>query len=70
MSLVGAGQAGAIAALDSRISMAVMNVRAICDLGSVANGLRGGWPSFYSKNINNPEAKNLSWSILPYYDVA
>ena len=66
----GAGQAGAIAALDSRISMAVMNVPAICDLGGVANGLRGGWPSFYSKNINNPEVKQLSWSILPYYDVA
>ena len=66
----GAGQAGAIAALDPRISMTVMNVPAICDLGGVANGLRGGWPSFYSKNINNPEAKDLSWSILPYYDVA
>ena len=66
----GAGQAGAIAALDSRISMAVMNVPAICDLGGVADGLRGGWPSFYSKNINMPEVKDLSWSILPYYDVA
>lgn len=66
----GAGQAGAIAALDSRISMAVMNVPAICDLGGVANGLRGGWPSFYSKNVNKPEVKDLSWSILPYYDVA
>lgn len=66
----GAGQAGAIAALDPRISMAVMNVPAICDLGGVANGLRGGWPSFYSKNINKPEVKDLSWSILPYYDVA
>ena len=66
----GAGQAGAIAALDSRISMAVMNVPAICDLGGVANGLRGGWPSYYSKNINNPDVRELSWSILPYYDVA
>ena len=66
----GAGQAGAIAALDSRISMAVMNVPAICDLGGLANGLRGGWPTFYSKSVNNPETKQLSWSILPYYDVA
>ena len=46
----GAGQAGAIAALDSRISMAVMNVPALCDLGGVLRGLRGGWPGFYSKN--------------------
>ena len=66
----GAGQAGAIAALDPRISMAVMNVPAICDLGGVQNGLRGGWPAFYSKNINNPEVKELSLAILPYYDVA
>ena len=66
----GAGQAGAIAALDPRISMAVMNVPAICDLGGVQNGLRGGWPAFYSRNINKPEVKELSWSILPYYDAA
>lgn len=66
----GAGQAGAIAALDPRISMAVMNVPAICDLGGVQNGLRGGWPAFYSRNINQPEVKELSLAILPYYDVA
>lgn len=66
----GAGQAGAISALDSRISMVVMNVPAICDLGGIANELRGGWPSFYSKNINKPDVKELSWAILPYYDVA
>ena len=66
----GAGQAGAIAALDSRISMAVMNVPALCDLGGVLRGLRGGWPAFYSKNVTKPETQELSMSILPYYDVA
>ena len=66
----GAGQAGAIAALDPRISMAVMNVPALCDLGGLAGGHRGGWPAFYSKNINKPESEELSYSILPYYDIA
>lgn len=66
----GAGQAGAIAALDSRISMAVMNVPALCDLGGVLGGLRGGWPGFYSKNAAVPETKEISAAILPYYDVA
>lgn len=66
----GAAQAGAIAALDDRISMSVMNVPAMCDLGGVLSGRRGGWPAFYSKNVISPQYKDLSMAILPYYDVA
>ena len=66
----GAGQAGAIAALDSRVRMAVMNVPALCDLGGLFADHRGGWPGFYSKKVKNPETKSIYDSILPYYDVA
>lgn len=66
----GAGQAGAIAALDHRIGMVVMNVPALCDIGGVLNGHKGGWPAYYSQNVTAPEIKELSEAILPYYDVA
>lgn len=66
----GAGQAGALAALDPRVSMSVMIVPALTDLGGIINGGRGGWPSFYSKNVTDPRVSELSASILPYYDVA
>ncbi len=66
----GAGQAGALAALDPRISMSVMIVPALADIGGALDGDRGGWPSYYAGLVADSQTRSLAESILPYYDVA
>lgn len=63
----GAGQAGALAGIDSRVTAAVLQVPALTDMGGKTdNERKGGWPSGYSKIAEKP----LEAAVLPYYDVA
>ncbi len=66
----GGAQAAALAGIDKRVTMAVMNVPAMTDLGGVAAGHSVVWPSTYSRGAANQATASLYGKLLPYYDAA
>ena len=62
----GGGQALAAAGLDSRVSLAVAIVPAMCDWGGTLVSRKGGWPQPFEKKGNKDEMKK----VLPYFDTA
>lgn len=65
----GGGQSAVLAGLDSRVTMAVLQVPALCDMGGKLAHHTGGWPTNYSKTIHKDESA-LAREVLPYFDGA
>lgn len=66
----GGAQAAALAGIDERVTMAVMNVPAMTDLGGVVAGHSAGWPQAYSRGAADTSTAETYSKILPYYDAA
>lgn len=66
----GGAQAAALAGIDERVTMAVMNVPAMTDLGGVVAGHSAGWPQTYSRGAADTSTAETYSKILPYYDAA
>lgn len=66
----GGAQAAALAGIDKRVTMAVLNVPAMTDLGGVVAGHSAGWPQTYSRGAAAQETADTYCKLLPYYDAA
>ena len=66
----GGAQAAALAGIDKRVTMAVLNVPAMTDLGCVVAGHSAGWPRTYSQGAATEPTAALYQKLLPYYDAA
>ena len=62
----GGGQALAAAGLDSRVSVVVATVPAMCDWGGTLVNRKSGWPQPFEHKGNKEEMKR----VLPYFDTA
>lgn len=64
----GGGQAAAVAGLDPRVSLVVLNVPAMQDFGGANVGRRGGWPQ--PVESHQEVSKEVRDAVLPYFDAA